>query len=110
MGALRKAREQGKVRFIGATGHVHPSCFHYAIDSGEIDVFMHAVNYVNQHTYDFEHKVWARALEMNIGLVSMKVLGGAKGNDFRLPKEDYENAIRYTLSRVTESTILDQYS
>lgn len=98
MGALRKAREQGKVRFIGASGHLHPSRFHYAIDSGEVDVIMNAVNFVNQHTYDFEHKVWARALDKNIGLVSMKVFGGAKGNDFRLPDEDYENALRYTLS------------
>ncbi|GAB5558986.1 MAG: hypothetical protein SynsKO_06330 [Synoicihabitans sp.] len=97
MGALRKAREQGKVRFIGATGHVHPSQFHYAIDSGEIDVFMHAVNYVNQHTYDFEHKVWARALEKNIGLVSMKVFGGG-ATTCRFPMEDYEIALRYTLS------------
>lgn len=97
MGALRKAREQGKVRFFGASGHVHPSRFHYAIDSGEIDVFMHAVNYVNQHTYDFEHKIWARALEKNIGLVSMKVFGGGPYN-FRFPEEDYEIALRYTLS------------
>lgn len=98
MGALRKAKEQGKVRFIGASGHLHPSRFHYAIDSGEIDVMMHAVNYVNQHTYDFENKIWGRALEKNIGLVSMKVLGGNLNNEFRLPKEDYEMAIRYTLS------------
>jgi len=97
MGALRKAREQGKVRFIGASGHVHPSQFHYAIDSGEIDVFMNAVNYVNQHTYDFEHKVWGRALEKNIGLVSMKVFGGGP-RTFRFPVEDYEIALRYTLS------------
>ena len=53
---------------------------------------MNAVNFVNQHTYDFEHKVWSRALEKNIGLVSMKVLGGNKDGDFRLPTEDYENA------------------
>ncbi|MCZ6674252.1 MAG: aldo/keto reductase [Verrucomicrobia bacterium] len=98
MGALRKARQQGKVRFIGASGHLHPSRFHYAIDSGEIDVMMNAVNFVNQHTYDFEHKVWARAQEKNIGLVAMKVLGGNQDNEFRLPKEDYENAIRYALS------------
>lgn len=98
MGALRKAKEQGKVRFIGASGHLHPSRFHYAIDSGEIDVLMNAVNFINQHTYDFEHKVWARALEKNIGLVSMKVLGGNKDYGFRLPDEDYVNAIRYTLS------------
>ena len=101
MGALRKAREQGKVRFIGASGHQHPSRFHYAIDSGEIDVMMLAVNYVIQHSYDFEHKVWARARDKNIGLVSMKVFGGAVRRDytkFKLPKEDYENALRYTLS------------
>lgn len=97
MGALRDARDQGKVRFIGASGHVHPSRFHYAIDSGEIDVFMHAVNYVNQHTYDFEHKVWARALDKNIGLVAMKVFGGGPYT-FRFPPEDYEIALRYALS------------
>ena len=57
-----------------------------------------AVNYVNQHTYDFENKIWGRALAKNIGLVSMKVLGGNLNNEFRLPKEDYEMAIRYTLS------------
>lgn len=98
MGALREARERGVVRFIGATGHIHPSRFHYAIDSGEIDVLMNAVNFVNQHTYDFENKIWSRALQENIGLVSMKVFGGANGNGFRLPMEDYENALRYTLS------------
>ena len=97
MGALRDAKAQGKVRFIGASGHVHPSRFHYAIDSGEIDVFMHAVNYVNQHTYDFEHKVWTRALDKNIGLVAMKVFGGGP-HTFRFPPEDYEIALRYALS------------
>lgn len=101
MGALRKARQQGKVRFIGASGHVHPSRFHFAIDSGEIDVLMNAVNFVIQHTYDFEHKIWARAQQKNIGLVSMKMFGGAVRRDhtkFKLPAEDYEIALRYTLS------------
>jgi predicted aldo/keto reductase-like oxidoreductase len=101
MGALRKAKKQGKIRFIGASGHLYPSRFHYAIDSGEIDVMMLAVNFVIQHTYDFEHKVWSRAHDKDIGLVSMKMFGGAARRDytkFRLPKEDYVNALRYTLS------------
>ena len=36
----------------------------------------------------------------NIGLVAMKILGGTGkgGAGFRLPKEQYENAIRYALS------------
>lgn len=100
LGALREAKKKGVVRFIGASGHLHPSRFHDVLDTGEIDVLMNAVNFVVQHTYDFENKVWARARRENIGLVAMKVLGGAGsgGAGFRLPAEQYDNAIRYALS------------
>lgn len=100
MGALREAKKQGVVRFIGASGHLHPTRFHRAIDSGEIDVLMNAVNFIVRHTYDFEHKVWARARAMNLGLVAMKVLGGAKQQDggFKMDEEHYERAFRYALS------------
>jgi hypothetical protein len=100
MGALREARKQGIVRFIGASGHLFPSRFHEALDTGEIDVLMNAVNYVVRHTYDFEHKLWARAAHQNLGLVAMKVLGGARRDNkgFQLPEDMYEQAIRYALS------------
>ncbi len=101
LGALREAKQKGAIRFIGASGHVYPSRFHQAMDTNEIDVLMLAVNFILQHTYDFEHKVWARALTKNLGLVSMKVLGGSDGRNnrnHRMDPEDYENAIRYTLT------------
>ncbi len=100
MGALREAKRQGVVRFIGASGHLHPTRFHEALDSGEIDVLMNAVNFVVQHTYDFEHKVWSRARHMNVGLVAMKVLGGAarEQGGFKIDEKHYEKAIRYALS------------
>jgi aryl-alcohol dehydrogenase-like predicted oxidoreductase len=116
LAALREARQQGIVRFIGASGHLHPSRFHAALDTGEVDVLMNAVNFVAQHTYDFEHKVWARARQQNLGLVAMKVLGGERGywglwpvlyggrppdasvRGFMLPEDTYERAIRYALS------------
>jgi hypothetical protein len=100
LGALREAQKQGIVRFIGASGHLHPSRFHAALDTGAIDVLMNAVNFVVQHTYDFEHKVWSRARHANIGLVAMKVLGGAGPGEqgFRLPADQYEMALRYALS------------
>lgn len=100
LGALREAKKSGVVRFIGASGHLHPSRFHDVLDTGEVDVLMNAVNFVVQHTYDFESKVWARARRENIGLVAMKVLGGAGAGreGFRLPSDQYENAIRYALS------------
>ncbi|OJW22562.1 MAG: hypothetical protein BGO49_00830 [Planctomycetales bacterium 71-10] len=100
MGALREAKKQGVVRFIGASGHLHPTRFHRAIDSGEVDVLMNAVNFVVRHTYDFEHKVWSRARRMDLGLVAMKVLGGARRQEggFKMDEEHYERAFRYALS------------
>lgn len=99
LGALLEAKKQGVIRFIGASGHLYPSRFHKILDTGEIDVLMNAVNFVCQHVYDFEGKVWSRARDENIGLVAMKVLGGASvGNTFRMAKEHYEPAIRYALS------------
>jgi aryl-alcohol dehydrogenase-like predicted oxidoreductase len=100
MGALREAKKEGLVRFIGASGHLHPTRFHVAMDSGEIDVLMNAVNFVVRHNYDFEHKVWARARHMNLGLVAMKVLGGAKGPEagFKMDDAHYDRAMRYALS------------
>ncbi len=100
MEALREAKRQGVVRFIGASGHLHPTRFHRALDSGEIDVLMNAVNFVVQHTYDFEHKVWSRARHMKLGLVAMKVLGGAARDQggFKIDEKHYEKAIRYALS------------
>jgi aryl-alcohol dehydrogenase-like predicted oxidoreductase len=98
--ALREAKRQGVIRFIGASGHLHPTRFHEALDSGEIDVLMNAVNFVVRHTYDFEHKVWSRARHLGVGLVAMKVLGGAARDQggFKLDEKYYEQAIRYVLS------------
>jgi hypothetical protein len=100
LGALREAKKQGVIRFIGASGHLFPSRFHAALDTGEIDVLMNAVNFVIQHTYDFEHKVWARARQENVGLVAMKVLGGAPNNQnkYLIPENFYDRAIRYAIS------------
>ncbi len=99
MGALREAKKKGMIRFIGATGHIYPSRFKRIIESDEIEALMLAVNFVNQHTYNFEEKVWIPAAKRNMGLVSMKVFGGRiNPGTHRFPAEDYENALRYTLS------------
>jgi aryl-alcohol dehydrogenase-like predicted oxidoreductase len=98
LGALQEAREQGVIKYIAASGHLYPSRFHAALDTGEIDAVMNAVNFIVQHTYDFESKVWSRARRENLGLIAMKVLGGSSGSGFRLPDQDYEKAIRYAIS------------
>ncbi len=103
LGALREAKEKGVIRYIGASGHVYPARFHKALDTGEIDVLMNAVNFIARHVYDFESKVWARAREENTGLVAMKVLGGEYWTapnirGYRMPEKHYADTIRYTIS------------
>ena len=63
-------------------------------------MIMNAVNYIVQHIYDFESKVWSRARQDNVGLVAMKVLGGGNRGtrSFKIPTETYEQAIRYAIS------------
>ncbi len=49
---------------------------------------------------EIRDKVWSRARHTNLGLVAMKVLGGAARDEggFRMDENYYENAIRYSLS------------
>lgn len=99
LGALREARKQGLVRFIGASGHVFPSRFHLAIENPDIDVLMLAVNFVLKHKYNFEDKIWLRASQKNMGLAAMKVYGGSvKKWNSKITDEDRENALRYALT------------
>lgn len=99
LGALKEAKKQGIIKFIGASGHVYPTRFHKAIDQDEIDVLMNAVNFIIRHVYNFEEKIWYRAMEKNMGLVGMKVFGGVvKRSHSRMDKDQHELALRYAYS------------
>ena len=99
LGALQEAKKQGIIKFIGASGHVYPTRFHKAIDNEEIDVLMNSVNYIIRHVYNFEEKIWYRAMEKDMGLVAMKVFGGAvKRADSRMDQKQHEMALRYAYS------------
>ena len=101
--ALREAREAGHVRFLGVSGHNRPSCYAPFIRTGEVDVVMVPMNFVDRHTYDFESKVLPAAMEYDCGIICMKVLGGVPNWNYRNighPNlaEHYESCIRYALT------------
>jgi len=99
---LREAQKRGWVRFIGVSGHYRPLVMAKVLDSGEFDVVMCVLNFVDRFTYDFEGKVLPIARKHNVGVVAMKVMaapqkGYGKPNPSRLA--DYADlAIRYSLS------------
>lgn len=106
LAALTRAKREGKLRFIGLSGHHRPAKFLRVFRSewgDQIDVIMNAVNFADRHTYDFEGRIWPEAARRNIGLVAMKVFGGADWSsktmsNAMVPAEYHERALRYALS------------
>lgn len=76
---LLKAKEVGKTRFIGISGHNRPANFVRMIQTEQIDVIMCVMNYADRNIYGFEDKVLPEARKRNIGCVAMKVYAGIKG-------------------------------
>jgi uncharacterized protein len=102
--ALVKAKAEGLTRFVGLSGHSRPLRFVNALRQFEVDVLLNAVNFVDRHTYNFEEQVWRAAAEANIGLIAMKVYGGAldppppRLSHSKMPVEYHDAAFRYALS------------
>ena len=103
--ALMKAKSLGLTRFVGLSGHNRPSRFVQALRHFEIDVLLNVVNFVDRHTYNFEEQVWPVAVRANIGLIAMKVFGGAQNpppsalSHSTMPMTYHDMAFRYALSQ-----------
>ena len=102
LAGLKEARRRGLIRFIGTSGHMRPARFVTALETGDIDLSMNALNFADRHTYDFEGLVLPAARKHGTAVVAMKVLGGAQGwrYDGHTPATlatYHARAIRYSL-------------
>ena len=96
LGGLMEAKKQGKIRYIGCTSHMRPARVLPAFETGQFDVFMCTLNFVERHIYAYEEKVLPEARKRNIAVIGMKVLGGPVAQGARLMSpEDYEATLRY---------------
>jgi len=107
---LLKQKKAGKCRYIGISGHNLPGRFAQFLETGEVDVLLAVISFVDRHTYDFEEQVLPLARKHNVGIIAMKVLGGADpakgsyGNPQSVGRlvsakpDRIEAAIRYALS------------
>jgi len=102
-----KQKKLGKARFLGLSGHNLPHRFARFIETGDVDVLLCAINFVDRHTYNFEEKVVPLAKKHGLGIVAMKVFGGM-GAGMKaytgppgpplVPEQHVESAVRYALS------------
>jgi aryl-alcohol dehydrogenase-like predicted oxidoreductase len=102
LAGLKEARRRGLLRFIGTSGHLRPPRFVPAIETGDIDLTMNALNFADRFHYDFEGLVLPAAHKHGTAIIAMKVLGGAKdwrydGHTPATLTDFHARAIRYSL-------------
>ena len=95
------ARQAGKARWIGVSGHGRTWALSAIIEQYPFDVLMTGFNYYDHFNYpEVQGDLLPRALELGMGVVGMKAL--ADGFLYRSP----EAAIRYVLSLPIHSLVL----
>ena len=102
--AMIKAKEQGKVRFIGFTGHKSPNLHRQLLDSGiPWDTVQMPINVFDAHFSSFQHKILPMCLEQGIGVLGMKSNAGGhvqrSGSDIT-PEEGLRYALGLPVSVV----------
>lgn len=79
--ALRQARDQKMVRFLGITGHYDPDVLARAIARFPFDTVLMAVNPADRHRLSFIERLLPLATEKGMGVIGMKI--PARGRIFK---------------------------
>jgi aryl-alcohol dehydrogenase-like predicted oxidoreductase len=74
--AFVQAHQAGLVRFIGITGHYDPAVLERAIGEFEFHTLLLPVNHPESKLPGFLDRLLPAALERDMGLIGMKVMGG----------------------------------
>lgn len=107
MKAALEAREQGKIRYIGFTGHQHPK-YHLAMleKDFEWDSVLMPTNILDPHYHSFQKQVLTVCNERNIAALGMKSLGAQDARISRETNISVEMCRRYALSLPISSLVI----
>ena len=104
MEALLAARQAGKLRHIGFTGHKDPAIHLKMLNMGfDWDTVQMPLNCVDAHHRSFEALVLPLLVERNIGVLGMKPM--AAGEAIRSGAASAEECLRYAMSLPTSVVI-----
>lgn len=106
--ALVQARQAGKLRFIGFTGHKHPDIHLAMLDAAEkngfaFDAVQLPLNVMDAHFESFEAKVLPVLIQRNIAVLGMKSMGA--GDILQSGVVSAEECLRYALGLPTSVVI-----
>ncbi len=111
-----KAKEQGKVRFLGLSAHTTKGAL-AALNGFKFDTIMFPVNFIEFHQIDFGKAVLELAKKQGIGVIAIKAMcGGAWPRGIQRTRDHWyrplENdeeiamAIRFSLSKDSVATAI----
>jgi aryl-alcohol dehydrogenase-like predicted oxidoreductase len=106
--ALVEARREGKLRFIGFTGHKDPTIHLTMLETAKkhgftFDTVQMPLNVMDAQYVSFEKAVLPRLLEQQIGVLGMKSMGA--GDILKSGVVEPEECLRYALSLPTSVVI-----
>ncbi len=97
--AALKAKEEGKIRYIGFTGHTLPALHVEMIERGFAwDATQMPINVFDPHYLSFVEQVLPLAVERNIGVIAMKTLGGTPEAILATGVATAAECLRYAMS------------
>jgi predicted aldo/keto reductase-like oxidoreductase len=103
--ALLKAKAQGKVRFLGFTGHKRPEVHLAMLNVGfEWDAVQMPLNPFDSHFLSFEQQVLPELNKHGVAALGMKPIGG-NGDMVKKGAITAEQALRYAMSLPVTTTI-----
>ena len=103
--ALRKAKEQGKVRFVGFTGHKDPAIHLKMLNTGfPFDSVQMPLNAFDSHFHSFEKQVLPEANRRGMAALGMKPISGT-ADPVKQGVLTAEEALRYAMSLPVTTTI-----
>lgn len=92
-----KAKKEGKIRFIGLTGHFNPEIHRAAVERYPFDTLQMPINVMDPHFRSFRKLVVDEAKKRNVGVLAMKTLcyGNVVSHSIAKPDE----ALRWVWSQ-----------
>jgi predicted aldo/keto reductase-like oxidoreductase len=107
MAEALKAQKEGKVRYLGFTGHKSPHIHLKMLDKHKWDTVQLPINVLDHHYRSFAREVVPAANERGIACLGMKSLGGGQPGRFVTAKVcTAEEALRYALGQPIASLVV----
>jgi len=95
----QKAKEEGKIKHIGFTGHYRPALHLEMIFRGfDWETIQMPINILDKHYLSFTNNVLPVAVKKNIGVIAMKTLAGPPGVIYKEGIAKAEDAHRFAMT------------